>query len=383
MKIAYCMHSISGSGGIERIVSYKMNYLAEVLGYEMILITYGQKGSKNFFDLSPKVKNIDLDIDYDKASSDNMLVHSIKKLPIVFRHKRALTKLLYELKLDIIITTGREEKRFLPSIKDGSKKIFEYHFCKYSFIPTSPKGTNRLWVYYMKMKYKRIINSYDKFIVLTNEDKEAWKEIKNIQAIPNFIIKKQEKLPDLSRKRAIAVGRIVPQKGYDRLVNAWAKVNSHHPDWVLHIYGATSDVAYTNYIKSLITTHQLENNLFIHDAVKEIEQEYLDSSVFILSSRYEGFGLVLLEALTNGLSCVSFDCPCGPKDLITNEENGFLVPDGDEEALANRIIELMDDEQLRRKMGEKARLSAQKFHIDHVMKMWNELFLELSAKKNN
>lgn len=190
--------------------------------------------------------------------------------------------------------------------------------------------------------------------------------------IPNPIAGYQEGLiSDCSAKLVIAVGRYAPQKGFDLLIPAWAKVIEKHPDWILKIYGEGGlKESYLRQIKDL----SLDHNCFLEEPVKDIYNKYAESSIFVLSSRYEGFGMVITEAMSCGLPVVSFSCPCGPKDIIDDGVNGLLVNKNDINQLAEKINYLIEHDLIRKEMGKAALLNSEKYKMENISKLWNNLF---------
>ena len=164
------------------------------------------------------------------------------------------------------------------------------------------------------------------------------------------------------------------------LLNAWNKIAHQHPDWELVIYGQGNDY---NSLKSLINQYGIAHSVYIFPPTKDIIDKYINASIYVMSSRYEGFPMVLPEAMVCGLPCVSFDAPCGPSEIITQGEDGFVVPFGDIQGLADKLELLMDNENLRCQMGIKARSNIMRYSVDNIMKQWEELFLQLSNKKSS
>lgn len=159
------------------------------------------------------------------------------------------------------------------------------------------------------------------------------------------------------------------------LIPAWSIVAQRHPDWKLHIYGE-GDLK--EKFTKLIDELQLNNNCLLHHTVSNIADKYCMSSIFVLSSRYEGFGLVLEEAMSCGIPCVSFDCPHGPSDIIKDYEDGLLVEKENIKELADKICYLIENENVRIKMGHKARENVKRFLPENVMPQWKNLFESLT-----
>ena len=380
-RIAYCIPSLDHSGGMERVLTTKANFLTDQLGYEVYIIITDDKDTKPYFPLSEKVRVIQLDINID-----NLWQYPIWKRLYLYRkkmgiYKRRLEKCLYQVQPDITISLLRREINFLNDIKDRSAKVGEIHFGHYKyreanfgFLPgfINQWITNR-WMAQLNQKVRQL----DRFVVLTHEDATYWKGLKNLTVIPNPITIEQGANSDCTPKRAIAVGRYTYQKGFDLLISAWKIVHKKHPDWLLNIYGSGDNCTY----QKLATKLSLEDVVLCHSTVNDIRGEYLKNSIFVLSSRFEGFGLVLAEAMSVGLASVSFACPCGPRDIIHDGEDGILCENGDIESLAAGICRLIEDEPLRKEMGRKAAQNIQRFTIDRIMQQWDQLFQEIVRQK--
>ncbi len=381
MRIVYCIPQMHHPGGIERIVSTKANYFADRMGWDVFIIASQQKGKPAYYQLSSKVKLVDLAIDYESTLILPIYRRIWLKLILQHRHKKLLTKLLNDIKPDITISTFNNEAAFLPQIKDGSKKILEFHFARgYKKILARVFKVSFLtrMAYYISTlndEY-RIIPRFDQFVVLTREDLEAWKpRIKDVINIPN-IAEIQDSVPvSLHSKHAIAVGRLDAQKSFDRLVDIWAKVNSQHPDWILDIYGEGKDEVL---LRDKITQLGLSTKIILHEATPNIFDKYRDSSMLLMTSTFEGWGLILSEAMSFGLPTVAYSCKCGPRDIIKNGEDGFCVPDGDQEMFVEKIDYLIMNPDRRKSFGEAAVKNMKRYSIDNVMPQWVSLFERLT-----
>ena len=210
----------------------------------------------------------------------------------------------------------------------------------------------------------------DHFVVLTHKDAVNWNGLSNMSVIPNFISHMPSGVSTCTNKKVIAVGRYDQVKGFDMLIKAWRYVFQHHPDWQLNIYGAGNKDDY----QSLAIQLGLNDVVCCHGPVSDIENKYIESSLLVLSSRNEGFGLVLVEAMAAGLPVVSFDCPCGPSDIVTPHEDGLLVENGNVEKLGMAISRMIEDPDMRQNYGRKARSNSVRFSQDSVMSLWIRLF---------
>jgi len=218
---------------------------------------------------------------------------------------------------------------------------------------------------------------YDKFVVLTEKNKLEWENLTNIEVIVNPLTFYPKQNSSLKNKKAILVGKLSYQKGQDFVIETWKKVAKIYPDWVLEIYGKSDE---NNYYQTLIDKYKLEKNTLLLPPTSDIEQRYLDASIYVMSSRFEGFGMVLTEAMACGLPCVSFDCPYGPSDIITEGEDGFLVPVGDTDKLAEKICFLIENDETRFRMGKNAKENVKRFLPENIISQWDKLFKELINK---
>lgn len=370
MRIAYCIQDFYRLGGMERILSIKANYLAKH-GFEVIIITTDQQGKHPYYPLSDSISCYDLNVNYSR-SKNRIQYHNC-----ITMHKEKLSELLYKIKADIVISMFSQETEFLPKIKDGSKKILELHY-NHSIVMPRLHGLRGLYHTYKNKRRVKNIKKYDRFVVLTHEDKEAWKGFKNIKVISNPQTFKCDKTASLDNKRVIAVGRYHEVKRYNLLIDAWNIVHQEIKNWTLHIVGEGS---LRETLQKQIDTLGLNQTVYLDGASKNIKEEYLKSSILTLTSAYEGFGLVIVEAMTCGLPVVSFDCPCGPSDLINNGINGFLVKSGNIEDLADKLIYLIKHSEERKRMGNEAYRYSDKYSEENIMEQWLSLFEKLKNDK--
>lgn len=374
MKIVYCILNTWYSGGLTRVIANKANYLT-ALGHEVTIVTTDQLGKGHFYDMSDRINFTDLRIHY-VGFDDKSIAHKLLQIPKrIFWHYKRLRRFLNEYKPDIVISTFGRELFVLPFIKDGSKKILEAHSSHFTWIDSRKDkgvfGRFHTWL------DAQMIRKFDRFIVLTEEDKPDWGKLPNIMVIPNANTIAPEEAALLQNKVAMAAGRYGYQKNFESLIRAWKYVHKKCPDWKLNIFGGG---IINPELLSLVDALGLKDIVILHDSTHQIFQEYLRSSIYILSSRYEGLGMVLLEAQAFGVPLVSYDCKCGPRDIIDHGKNGFLVSRGDEETLAESIIRLANDETLRQEMGRNCKMLSTKFSEEAIMKKWDDLFTLLTNK---
>ena len=374
MKIAYCIPALYYPSGMERVLTMKANYLARQ-GHEIHIIITDGGDKKPYFPLEESVKVHQLDIDFEEPYKHFLLYRIWLYLLRMRKLKKKLNTCLSHIRPDITISLLRRDINVINKMKDGSIKIGEIHF-------------DRLHYRYFNVRWlPPVINSYiqrrwmgnligelrklSKFIVLTDEDRAYWTELDNVMVIPNPASFFPEQVSDCRNKQVIAVGRYVEQKGFDRLIPAWRKVVDKHPDWVLKIYG---EGWMRQQLQDMVEELGLSGSCMLEKPVSDIVAKYRESSIFVLSSRFEGMALVIVEAMGCGLPIVSFACHCGPRDVISEEVDGLLVPEGDIDGLAEAMNRLIEDEELRIEMGKNARAKAEKYDIGSIGKLWVNLF---------
>ena len=379
MKLFYCTHSICNPGGMERVLLNKISYLVKHTDWEIVLITTDQKNRPPFYSLPEKVKWMDLGINYSDDNGKRVWSKVVGYLRRKRLHKHKLTDILKMEKPDVMVSLYPSESSFYPSLKDGSKKVLELHFCKFFRLQYGRKGLLGLMDKFRTWQDERIVRKFDKFVVLSQEDKGYWGELPNIQVIPNAALFVAQQHSEVVKKRVIAVGRLDYQKGFDRLIEAW-RIVQQHPEfhnWQLDIFGQGE---WKEMLQGKVNHYGLQDTLHINEPTKNIGEEYANSSLLVMSSNYEGFPMVMIEGMACGLPVVSFDFKCGPKDIIQHEQNGLLVKNGDIPGLAEAMMKVMGDEALRKRMSEEAKKVTETYSEEKVMKQWVELFEGLVRK---
>lgn len=379
MKIIYCTHSTYNPGGMERVLLNKVTYLSALPEWEVSVVTTDQHQRPSFYPFPEKVRMTDLEINYSDDNDKGIWKKITSYLCKRKEHKRKLTALLLKEKPDIVVSLYPSESSFIPDIKDGSKKVLELHFNKFFRIQYGRKGIIGLIDRWRTRQDERIVRRFDKFVVLTNEDKGYWGGLPNIEVIPNAAIHVSKNYSGVKNKRVIAVGRLDYQKGFDRLIQAWKLVQhtGRFSDWKLDIFGQGE---WREMLQQMIDKQGLQNTVKINPPTNAILNEYVHSSLLVMSSNYEGFGMVLVEAMSCGVPVISFDCKCGPKDIIQPGINGLLVPNGDIQALADAMMKVMEDEAYRKMLSLNARKVVDTYSEQAVMSQWILLFTSITAK---
>ena len=380
LKIVYVMGDLTYPNGMSRVLSQKVNYLAEHTDYEIFAVLTENAGQPFYFPLSPKVKCVNFDINFEVLNTMPMHKKIIPFIKKQRQYRRMFADYLMQIRPDITVSILRREINFINDIHDGSKKVGEIHFTKenyrqvnFSFLPSFVnQALSKRWNRQMEKQIKRL----SKCVILTHEDRKNWQGFDNIEVIPNPISTFPTVHSDCTQKRVIAVGRYSPEKGYERLFKAWKIIVSRHPDWTLDIYGSGEPKSYREIVSSL----QLEDSIHCNGPVKDIYAKYAESSIFTITSYHEGFGLVIAEAMATGVPPVAFSFHCGPRDIITDNEDGMIVENGNIEKLADAVCYLIEHDDVRKEMGRKGIMSAERFREERIMQKWIDLFNGLCEK---
>lgn len=373
-KIVYCTPALYMAGGVERVLTLKANYFAEHYGYDITIILTEGKGKPLFYSLSDKVKVINLNINFEELWTCSFLKKVVVYLKKQRLFKKLLTAELMRIRPDITISLLRREINFIISIKDGSKKIGELHINRAHYRNFEESNSNvlkylfsRFWMRNLVKKLKHL----DRLVVLTDYDKETWGELDNVVTIPNPLSFTTNAISTQTEKRVIVVGRYCHEKGYDYLLAAWAKVQKECPDWQLVVFGDGDRTVYDQ----MIDRYGIDRNRCkLNGRTSDVQFEYIHSSLAVCSSRFEGFGLAIVEAMACGLPVVSFDCPWGPRSIINNGDDGLLVGNGNVSDLEKSLVLLMKNPEKRQTMAGRAIHNVQRYSMDKIAILWKSLF---------
>lgn len=364
--------------GIERILTCKMNYIVGHTSHKIYLTTYEQQSHPLPFQLDAKISYIPLEIIMPQRNEMTLsqwlkAYHDVRK---GFKHQ--FKYLLNDISPDIVISTVYSYQVLdiiiITCHQKGIKTIMESH-TQGETVTLSPK-----------FKYNRLLfksfSIWDDFILrsmihcncvvtLTRQDIPFWqKYAKRIEVIPNMLTITPKKVKDYDVKRVISAGRYMSEKGFDMLLEAWHQLPEDFHDWHLYIFGNGDRIMYQNIVKK----YNMEETVHLMPATDDIAEEFSRSSLYVMSSRYEGFGLVLAEAMSCGLPCVSFNCPYGPREIIKDKEDGLLAKYEDVKDLVHKMVSLMSDVELRHKMGERAIKNITRYEPHTIMNQWINLF---------
>jgi glycosyltransferase involved in cell wall biosynthesis len=372
------------SGGTEKMLSEKASYLVDVFGYDVTIISCTQiAGQANTFPLSQNVKQINLAIPYYRQYHYGYPKRLLVKWETNQALKKLLTKTIHQIDPDIVIGVARFAADIVTTIKCRAKKIIECHEAR-PFIMADMEGNralvSRLYTnLIMKKRYFRMIERHaDVVVTLTEGDSHLWKKARHVEVIPNFSTMAVSRMADYKNKRVIAVGRLSAEKGYDRLLKIWKRVSPQHQDWSLEFFG---DGKLHHMLTNMIHDLQLLN-VTINPPTPHISEEYSKSAICVMTSHFEGFPLVLLEAIRHGLPCIAFDCPFGPASIIKDGICGYLIEENSIEQYAQKLSLLMDQEDIWKSLSKEAIKRGEDFSVETVMNRWRQLFEDLVPAKS-
>jgi glycosyltransferase involved in cell wall biosynthesis len=374
LKIVYITPSIHTADGAARVLTMKANYFAEHFGYDITFLLTEGKGLPFFYHVSDKIKIINYDLNFEQLWNCPFWKKFFIYIPKQIRYKRLVKKDLMRIRPDITMSLLRREINFLNNIKDGSRKMGEIHVHRDNYRNFKGEKSNFVMNLFAKFWSKQLLDNLkklDRFVVLTDKDRESWIELDNVVTIPNPSPFMPTAVSPLTEKRVIAVARYSHEKGIDLLLEAWAQVEKRTEEWRLEIFGDGDTTAFNALIDKLGIDR---NRCQLHGRTNDVEQEYLKSSIAVCSSRYEGFGMVIVEAMACGLPVVSFDCPWGPRSIIKDGEDGLLVKNGDVGKLADALVTLIQDSAKREAIAKNAIQSVKRFQMDKIAEQWRLLF---------
>ncbi len=388
MKALFVLRAIVETAGIERVMSDKMNFLA-THGHEVILVTYQQGCHPLAYSLHPGIRHIDLNCRYFTLYRYPQPLRLFKMWQMKRLFRRRFHQLTTELQPDIIVTVSNigEYMSEIMSAPYGCK-IFEAHCAFQAMMMPASR-----WDRFRQRRLLRAICRADVVITLTKSDVSYWQPyVDSVITVPNPVTiycpsaastdtpdapslvatPSADSRADRHRHRIVAVGRLEQQKRFDRLIDAFARIAGRHPDWFIDIYGSGNlETVLRQQIDSLGLTGRV--NLKGHS--NDIYSEYRHCQFLVLSSDYEGFGLVIVEAMACATPVVSVDCPYGPAEIISNGSDGLLCrPDAAD--LADKMEWMISHDDERHQMGLAAHRAAARYSPATVLPLWEAAYLK-------
>lgn len=362
MKLCFVLNQLYKPGGIERTISHRVIELSK--NHEIFIITMENGDNDFYFGKSEKVNYIDLNCNFQREANGRFK----KNLSNILYSSLAFAKLqsiILKIKPDITINVvGTHSLLFIPLMSGTGKTVLEHH-SSFSQLPIR--------------KYKRkLMQQYDYNIFLTKEEADLASFLVNRTVIPNFVTKNPEVSEYSTREnKIIAAGRVVGVKGFERLIEAWYLICKNHPTWHLDIYGETEENTLKN-LRELMNVLKMSDRVSFYPATPDITEIMLSSKIYAMSSHYECYPMVLLEAMSAGMLIIAFDCPTGPRNII-NDDTGILIKDNDIKAFSEHLEGAINNEQQSRIMAKKAHSHSLNYSIEKVIGKWNDFFLTINA----
>lgn len=371
-NLLYINDALAITGGLERVLTDKVNWLSKQKGYKVSVLTVNQGSHSLAFPLSDDVSYQDLNIQFQTQYQYSgfrkmMVAHRLHRL---FRTR--LVEKINEISPDIIICTRLDYIHDILKVKGKKTLVFESHSSRLSWHHDGSGWLRKLQVQWMQRSVRKVQMT----VALTNGDAEEWRKLtRKVCVIPNAVhLNESGSFSDCQSKTAIFVGRLCMQKDVFLLLRIWKNIHGQHPDWQLNIFG---DGELKEDVQSEID--RLDANVNLHPPTSNIMDQYKKSSMLLMTSRFEPFGLVLPEAMSCGLPVIAFDCPYGPADIITDGVDGYLIKDRKEDFFSQRVCQLIESHDLRVQMGQNGIISSRRYNTSDIMSKWIQLFKQLTS----
>lgn len=362
MKIVYIVEDYHECGGVERICSEKANILSSEYHHEVTFLSIYKDERNQQFPLNDGVKYIELNVPMARKHCYPLFT-LCGRIHTLWISIRVVNKVINNLQPDIIFFSTTLCALLLPFVKTSAKKVYESHSAR-QFTPFHKA------FFLMEL-------SADAVICLTKGDAAQYRYAHNVKVIPNFINTPTRLINSFSTPRAVAVGRLENVKGFDILIDCWKEISVRHPNWTLDIYGEGSE---RQALEQQIERLGLSDKIKLKGRCSDMTDRYADYSLFLMTSRYEGLGMVLIESQACGLPAVTFDFEYGASDIIKDGVNGLLVPQGDRKAFITAVDGMISSEQLRTHCGQKAMETLKRFSRNRIMNQWIMLINQLCKK---
>ncbi len=353
---------IDGFGGVQKVQIAKWNYWTEIFKHKITAFITNNLQHEIVYPLHPNIKIIE---QHPEGKSLNYILN----------YRKLVTETILKTNPDLIIVSDNGYKAFLLPffVPKGIPIFFESHGAIYT--PEFKMPPLKRWFHKkISVIYKQfLIKNFKGIISLTHKNANEFKH-KNSFVIANPLLIKTTKATVLKSKTVLVIGRNSYEKGYDLLLQIWKKVIIKHPDWKLELYTTENP---TIDLKKISKNLNIEKNINFHETTLSIIEQIIQSSIHLLPSRTEGFGLVIIETMFYGLPTIAFDCPVGPGEIITNNLDGILIKPYSIEQFAEKICYLIEHPEVRNQLGKNAQETAKKYDIATIMKQWDLFFKQL------
>lgn len=370
MKVLYVFRSLAVWGGIERILVEKMNYLSQVYGYDVYMLTSDQGNHPVPYHLDDNVHFEDLNIRFHQQYQYPFFRRLWVARQLKKQYEKCMSERINQIQPDIIICTTADHIDSLGKLKGSIPLVVESHSICLRTIEDGQNWLRRKWYRYHFLK---ALSKVDVVVALTEGDAVEWRKVHpNVVVIPNLVHLNDGAVSTLENKRVIFIGRFDYQKRPMEMIRIWEKIHPLHPDWQLDIYGEGVE---QRELEDLARSSGM--NIVVNSPIEHIFDCYRESSIMVSTSLFEPFGLVIPEAMSCGLPVVAYDCPYGPANLIMDGENGFLIKCGNMDAFAEKVCLLMNSLELRKKMGIAGTITSRNYEPSHIMPLWIDFFHQL------
>lgn len=366
MRIIILSSNMTETGGIQRLTASLANSFSKCENVYVHIINSGIKNGKERFELDNRITNIYMGIEPKNLLGLTIFEKLIDNFNTFIKIKRFFKKYEFDDGENIVIALGHSQSCLLPFIipnKKNIKKIGSQH---------NPISYNLIYSIIRKISLKRL----DKYILLNKTMQEDF--LNHYNFINTYVIENpnqiNSKRSDLNNKTVIAVGRMTEQKNFETLINMWSDIKEKNINWTLRIIG---DGPLREELLNQIKKLNLEDVIELKSFNSNIENEYYKADILAMTSIYEGFGLVLVEAQSCGLPTIAFDCPTGPRNIINDGIDGYLIKNGDAKQFIKKLDDLMNNSEMKFKMGKNAIENSKRFDVETITEKWIKLFNEI------
>jgi len=383
MKLVFLCNNMKSTNGVERVLSQRLSLLVESGEYEVYLITYNQFGAPFSFHISDKVHYIDLATRYLYACSYHGWYQYLDRFFSKIKFKNAVRRCISRINPDVVtcVDIYLADLETVLGLSLNAVKVVECHCGLSAYYGDIDKNSIDKRSKELKIKEKliRSVRKFDKIVVMTEAERMDWKLGEKVLCIPNMLASYPDRAHEDNQTfhRVISVGRYAFQKGYDMLLEAWKIVEKKYPEWSLHIYGShDGDMGNYEQLKQTVDNYKM-SNVYLHQATSDVYSKYAESDFYVMSSRFESFGLVLIESMACALPVISFDCKYGPQSIVKAGQTGVLVSENDVEKLADAIFSMIENDDARRKMAANARIESKVYLPGNIMPLWHDFYKSL------